>query len=151
VTTEEGGGASRTTEAAAGSSAPTDVSLREFVAVQIAALDRYLGAEVHALRRETNLATNNAEKAIEVAAKEADERLKSHNGLIDQMREQAAAFASRESLENFKGERQRALETFKEDVDKRFGRVERFQAMLVGGMILISFIGIANLVKLWGG
>jgi len=35
--------------------------------------------------------------------------------------------------------------------DTRFGKIERFQAMLAGGLILASFIGIANLIKVWTG
>lgn len=137
--TEEGGGASRTTDPAAGSSAATDVSLREFVAVRIDALDRHLASEITALRRETQLANRNAEKAIEVAADEAKERLAAHNGLIGQMQQQQATFASRESLDDYKDAN-----------DKRFGRLERFQAMQVGGLLLLSAIGVANIVKVWG-
>ena len=147
----EGGGASRTTDPAAGSSAPTDVSLREYISARIESLDRHVTAELAALRRETNAANAAADRAIGVAAEEAKERLAAHNGLIEQMREQAQEFASRESLENFKAERHAALDAFKDEADKRFGRIERFQAMLIGGMLLISFIGIANLVKVWSG
>lgn len=65
------------------------------------------------------------------------------------MRHQAQLFASRESLENFKAERHAALDAFKDEADGRFGRIERFQAMLIGGMLLVSIIGIANLVKVF--
>lgn len=145
----EGGGASRTTDPAAGSSAPTDVSLREYVGSSIAALDRHVTSELAALRRETHAANVAAERALGVAADEAKERLAAHNGLIEQMREQAQQFASREALESFKAERHAALDSFKDEADKRFGRIERFQAMLIGGMLLLSFLGIANLVKVW--
>lgn len=148
---DHGGGASRSTDPALGSSSATDVSLREYVGFRIDALDRHVTAEVAALRRETKAANDNSDKAIEVAAHEAAERLAAHNGLIEQMRQQAQLFASRESLENFKAERHAALDSFKDEADKRFGRIERFQAMLIGGMLLVSFIGIANLVKVWSG
>jgi hypothetical protein len=151
VNEHEGGGASRSTDPAAGSSAATDVSLREFVAVRIEALDRHMTAEIAALRRETDAANQAAARAISVAADEAKERLAAHNGLIEQMRQQATLFASRESLDSFKAERQIVLEAFKDETDKRFGRVERFQAMLIGGLLLVSFVGIANLVKVWTG
>lgn len=148
---DEGGGASRTTEAAAGSSAPTDVSLREYIGVRLDALDRHMMSELNGLRRETKAANEAAERAIQVAKEEAAERLLAHNGLIEQMRQQAQQFASRESLENFKAERHQVLDAFKDEADKRFGRIERFQSMLIGGMLLVSFIGIANLVKVWAG
>lgn len=146
---EEGGGASRSTDPAAGSSAATDVSLREYIGTRIDALDRHVTAELAALRRETHAANQSAERAIQVAAEEAKERLAAHNGLIEQMRHQAQLFASRESLENFKAERHAALDAFKDEADGRFGRIERFQAMLIGGMLLVSIIGIANLVKVF--
>lgn len=147
----EGGGASLTTDPAAGSSAATDVSLREHFGINLAWLDRHLTAEIASLRRETGAAQYAAREAIGVAKDEAAERLLAHNGLIEQMRQLQATFASRESLENFKTERHQALDSFKDEADKRFGRIERFQAMLVGGMILISVIGVANLVKVWTG
>lgn len=137
---DPGGGASRSTDPAAGSSAATDVSLREFVAVTVAALDRHLTAELSALRRETEEANRNAERAVRVAADEASERMTAHNGLIEQMRGQQLMFASREAVEA-----QRVMN------DTRFGRIERFQAMLTGGLLLVSAIGVANLVKVWTG
>ena len=136
----EGGGASRSTGHASGSSAATDVSLREFVNEKINALDRHIIAEIAALRRESETANANAQRAIEVAAQEAKERLIAHNGLIEQMRRQAEHFAPRESMEDHK-----------EVSDKRFGRIERFQASLMGGLFLLSLIGIANIVKVWTG
>lgn len=137
---EPGGGASRSTDPAAGTSSATDVSLREYLGERVTALDRHMTQEINSLRRESELANTNAEKAIKVAADEAKERLVAHNGLIEQMRAQATQFATRE-----------AVEDFKDTNDKRLSRIERFQAMLTGGMILISFIGIANLVKVWTG
>ena len=149
--TDEGGGASRSTDPAAGSSAATDVSLREFVAIRIDALDRHVTSELAALRRETHAANAAAERATAVAADEAKERLVAHNGLIEQMRQQAQMFASRESLDSFKAERQSALDAFKNESDRRLGRVERFQAMLTGGMLLAVFIGSAALIKVFAG
>ena len=146
-----GGGASRSTDPAAGSSAATDVSLREHVTFKIEALDRHLTGELAALRRETTLANNNAEKAIEVAAHEAADRLAAHNGLIEQMRQQAEANQRNQASAAATFAKQETFEEFKDANDSRLGRIERFQAMLSGGMILIGFIGVANLIKVWTG
>ena len=148
---EEGGGASPSTVEAADTSTATDVSLDRFLSRETWWLDRHLTAEISALRRETSTANHTAEKAVEVAAREAAERLTAHNGLIEQMRQQSQTFASRESLEAFKSERHQVLDAFKDECDKRFGRIERFQAMLIGGLLLVSFVGIANLIKVWSG
>jgi len=79
-----------------------------------------------------------AEKAVLVADGESKDRLASHNGLIRQMRDREAEFAS-----------QRGLDDFKESVDRRIGAVEKFQAKITGGLILVGAIGVANLVKVW--
>jgi TolA-binding protein len=137
---DAGGGASRSTDPAAGSSAATDVSLREFLTDKINSLDRYTRAEIEALRRETHQANTNSDKAIEVAAHEAADRLTAHNGLIEQMRNQANTFSKQESYEEFKDAN-----------DKRISRLERVQSMMIGGLLLLSFLGVANLVKIWSG
>ncbi len=140
MTVEGGGGASRSTDPAAGTSQATDVSLREHLGSLIVALDRHMTTELVALRREAGVANENAEKAITVAATEAKERLIAHNGLIDQMQKQQATFSPRESLDDFK-----------EANDHRLSRIERFQAMLTGGILFASAVGLANLVKIWSG
>ena len=159
---DEGGGASRSTDPAAGSSAATDVSLREYLGAQIANLDHHLTAEINSLRRETTLANANSEKAISLAADEANERLKAHNGLIEQMRQQAEAseraaatlansFARQETFSEFKDANDKRIQDLMKANDLRVGRIERFQAMLAGGLILASFIGVANIIKVWTG
>jgi len=110
------------------------------VTERIAALDRHLTHEIASLRRETQAANKAADEAVAVAAREATDRLVAHNGLIEQMRRQSETFATRESLDDFK-----------ETTDKRLSAIERFLYMLTGGMLLLGFIGAANLVKLWGG
>jgi hypothetical protein len=137
---EQGGGASRSTDPAYGSSSGTDVSLREYINQSINSLDRHFTAEVQALRRETESARLASDRAIEVAAHEAAERLAAHNGLIEQMRQQANTFASRESQEDYR-----------KTNDNRLGRIESFQAKLTGGLMILAAIGVANLVKVWTG
>lgn len=148
---EVGGGASESTEPAAGSSTGTDVSLKEFTGredywVQKYSsrenfwLDRYVTAEIQALRRETQAANKNAEQAVAVAAVEATKRLEDHNGLIEQMRTQASHFASREIVDENK-----------KAYISRFERLENFQSKIIGGMVVLGAIGVANLVKLWTG
>jgi len=124
---EVGPGAGRTTDPA------TSV-----VTERIAALDRHLTAEIAALRRETEAANKAAGDAVAVAANEAQERLAAHNGLIEQMRQQASLFATRESFDDFK-----------ESNDKRLKAIESWTARVTGGLVLVGFIGVANLVKIW--
>lgn len=123
------------------------ISLREFLSTNIEALEKHLTHEIAALRRETTQANTNAQQAIEVAADEAKERLKAHNGLLEKMETQAEQFATRESVSTFRD----AFEDRKNVTDERFGRLEKFQYMLTGAIFLVSLVGLANLVKVWSG
>lgn len=135
---DPGGGASRSTDPAAGSSAATDVSLREYLSVTIQSLDRHLTSELAALRRETEMAQENAKEAVGLANVEAKERLSAHNGLIDRMEVLTASFVTRE-----------ILDALKESSEVRLRRIESWQSKITGGLILVSVIGVANLVKIW--
>lgn len=137
---DEGGGASPSTEPAAGTSSATDVSLREFSARNLWWLDRHTTAEIASLRRETNAANANAEKAISVASVESKERLDQHNGLLQKMESQAATFPTRE-----------VIDALMQGLDMRVSRVERLLFMATGGLFLVGLVGIANLVKVWTG
>src|SRR5688572_26785732 len=75
---EEGGGASRSTDPAAGTSSATDVSLREFIEQRFLALEKRLDE-----RRQSDHA------AVKIAKETADAALEAHNQLIRQMRGQA--------------------------------------------------------------
>jgi hypothetical protein len=101
-------------------------------------LDRHLTAELAALRRETETAQGNAKEAVGIATVEAKERLSAHNGLIDRMEVLTASFVTRE-----------ILDALKESNDERVRRVESWQSKITGGLILVSVIGVANLVKIW--
>jgi hypothetical protein len=90
-----------------------------------------------ALRRETETATQNADRAISIAAVEAKERLDQHNGLIGKMEAQSATFVTRE-----------LLDAVRESSDRRIARVERLIFVAMGGIMLLGLIGVANLVKL---
>lgn len=78
VSTDQGGGASRSTDPAFGSSSATDVSLREFIEQRIRDLEAHLNE-----RREGD------RLAVSVAKDTADAVLEAHNQLIRQMRDQA--------------------------------------------------------------
>jgi len=83
--------------------------------------------EIAALRREMEITAVNAERAVSIAARESRERLEAHNGLIEQMRSQAAHYATRE-----------VADIAREQYAKRFDRIERWQSQMTGAMILIS-------------
>lgn len=75
---EEGGGASRSTDPAAGTSSATDVSLREFIDQRFRDLERRLDE-----RRMSDA------QAVVIAKETADAALEAHNQLIRRMEVQA--------------------------------------------------------------
>jgi hypothetical protein len=111
--------------------AESDVPLKEHFEVQLRDLKELLTSEVANLKEATKLAHAQAETAIAKASTEATERLASHNGLIGKMEVQQERFPEREST------------------DRRFAALEDFRSKTVGALALLSFIGVANLVKVW--
>lgn len=111
-----------------------------YLTEKIAGLDRHLTAEIASLRREAKAANVTAERAVKVASDEAKERLSAHNGLIDQMRNQASFYATRETVE-----------TIERHQDEKLENLAKFQAKIIGGLVVVATIGAANFVKLWTG
>lgn len=126
-----------------------NVTLREHFTSTINALDRHLTGEIDGLRRETQQANETAKESAKATSKEAEDRLASHNGLIQQMREQASHFASQESLDEFKNTSEKSLSAFKDTNDTRLKSIEKFQYMISGALAFVAAVGIANLVKVW--
>jgi len=118
--TDEGGGASRSTEPATGSSAPTDVSLREFIDQRFVALEALLNE-----RRRAD------QEAVRVAKETNDAVLEAHNQLIRQMRDQATeaqrqldkltdTYATKENLKTL----ELLIDQRLESIDVRLGSME---------------------------
>lgn len=98
---DPGGGASRSTDPAAGSSAATDVSLRELEAVVTGAMDKFeasqnawlekfLRAEISHLHERTEARFSSLGAGIKVAKDAADATLLVHNDLLKKMENQSA-------------------------------------------------------------
>ena len=112
--TQDGGGASRSTDPAAGTSSATDVSLREYVEMRINAESRRLEQRIDA----SHEAVAKAEDAMTL-------RLEGMNEFRSQIQSERATYATREQ---------------RDDDQKRVGRIEATIAKLVGGLILASFL-----------
>lgn len=67
--------------------------------------------------------------ATSVAKEAAEAALELHNGLIRQMKEQQGTYARQDEVR----------------------RLESWQGRLTGGLVVVSIIGVSNLVKLWTG
>ena len=125
---EEGGGASRSTDPAAGSSAATDVSLREFVMQSMRDLDRHLSNEIKrvedALAAEVELRRARREddmRAVDKAEESMTRRLDAMNELREQLNSQALTFVN---VSEFKAEMDKLetlIERNRQDIDSTRG------------------------------
>ena len=122
---EGGGGASRTTEAAAGSSAPTDVSLREYMELHVRRLADLIDSErnLRLARRQDDLA------AIDKAEQAVNKRLEAMNELRQQITEERSIYMSREAYD-------RASEL----ILTRISALERWQFKIIGALVLVTFL-----------
>ena len=135
---DHGGGASRSTDPAAGTSEATDVSLREvegivtywlekYVTGQISALDRHLTGEIHSLKELLQSQRVSDQQAIKTAFDASQELAAKHNDLIRSQEKKDATYAT------------------KDDVS----RLSDWQTRISGGLAVVSIIAVANLVKVW--
>lgn len=90
-----GGGASESTAPAAGTSAATDVSLREYVELNWRWQARF---EAERDRRYTEVANERAE-ALKVALTAQAEKDLAHNGILDQLKEERAKSVTYQDLD----------------------------------------------------
>jgi hypothetical protein len=126
---DEGGGASRSTDPAAGSSAATDVSLREhFEALR--QCDRELARERMLNLRDIAIVRREGDQfAISTALASAKELAEKHNDLIRSAEKKDETYATKIDLD----------------------RLANIQSKMIGGLIVIAAIGLTNLVRLWTG
>jgi len=126
---EEGGGASLTTEPALGTSTATDVSLDRFLSIEIRWVDRFYQAEIRHVKELLEAQRTADQLAVKIALENQKELSEKHNDLIRS------------------GEKKDETYATKVDVN----RIAKTQAMMVGGLIVVSSIGLTTLVKLFGG
>ena len=72
-------------------------------------------------------------EAIQKAESSLNKRLEGMNEFREQLKDQTATFA------------------IKEQTDERISRIESFQNKLLGGLTLLTVMGISNFMKIWVG
>jgi len=154
---DEGGGASRSTDPAAGTSAATDVSLREFIDQRFIGLEKRLDE-----RRAAD------QSAVLIAKQTADAALEAHNQLIHQMRGQATesqrqldkltdTYATKENLKQL----EILIDQRLESIDTRLGSIESASGSYTGArearraafadlraLIIFGFVVLAGVIGL---
>jgi hypothetical protein len=115
-------------EHAVGASRPMEPQL-EVVKERIAALDRHFTSEFSSLKELLQSQRAADALAVTTALEAAQELAQKHNDLIRQMERKDATYATQVELD----------------------RIATWQARLGGGLLVVGFIGIANLAKIWTG
>jgi len=98
-----GGGASRSTDPAAGSSAATDVSLREYLGSRIDALDRLYKSELAALKELVDAKHEAAQQAVTLALNSQQELAEKHNDLIRHGERKDETYATKTEVGRLEG------------------------------------------------
>ena len=148
---EEGGGASRSTDPAAGSSAATDVSLREYLTALINAVEQRSDQRFESMRVMVETAFSTAQTAIDKAEAATDRRLEGMNEFRDSLSDQASRFVTKEQIDLLVGKIEAEIARNREDLDALAKRIDIRQGQLegskltIGSLITILTIGIASI------
>lgn len=93
------------------------------------------------------IALRNAEEGIKVAKVEAKARLDDHNGILDKMEKLVLTFPNRKEMQVLAEK----IDTKLLGSDEKISALQKWQAKLGGGILVVAFIVSANFVKVWIG
>ncbi len=120
---EEGGGASRTTDPAAGTSTATDVSLREYLTALISAAEKRSDERFEAMKAAVAASFDSSEKAI-LKAEAADKtRFESFNEFNQRIDTILSNTVTRETLDALLEKLESAITRNREDLDALSKRI----------------------------
>lgn len=126
---ENGGGASPSTDFAAGSSTATDISLKEYQLLNTHWLDRFYSAEIRHLKEVGDIHRETSALAVSIALTNQKELADKHNDLIRQGEKKDETYATKEQL----------------------NVIRDWQSKITGALVLIAIVGVGNFIKLWTG
>lgn len=121
---DAGGGASRSTDPAAGTSASTDVSLREHLSDQIAESRRDCREGIAQVEKAIALAQRNAEENIRSALVSIDKRFASVNEFRDALSDLSKTMATSVDLKNLSDRTSERFDLVRDSVDKLNTRMD---------------------------
>ncbi len=132
---EEGGGASRTTNPAAGASTATDVSLREYLTALISAAEKRSDARFDAMKDMVEAAFETSKEAVAKAETSVDKRLEGMNEFRDQLSEQANNFVTKDSLGSLVEKLEVQIDRNREDLDSLSKRIDVREGEIAGSKV----------------
>jgi hypothetical protein len=145
----EGGGASRTTELAAGTSAATDVSLLEHVRVMFLAERELAESRRTSDQKLADAVRAGDVEAVRTAFAAQQELTKAHNGLLRRMELLVETFATKEAVDRRFSTVDEATDKRTDNFDERFKKIEAWQAKVTGAVGIVAAIGLTNFIKVW--
>ncbi len=133
--TEDGGGASRTTNPAAGASTATDVSLREYLTALISAAEKRSDARFDAMKDMVEAAFETSKEAVAKAETSVDKRLEGMNEFRDQLSDQATRFVTNDQLMALADKLEASINRNREDLDGLSKRIDLREGAIAGSRI----------------
>jgi hypothetical protein len=128
----EGGGASRSTDPAAGTSSATDVSLREHLTVLIDSFERRSDERFEAMKQMVDTAFSTAQTAIDKADTATEKRFEGVNEFRAQLSDQATRFVTREVMDALADKLLSQIERNRQDLDALAKRVDLREGQSIG-------------------
>ena len=144
---DEGGGASRSTDPAAGTSAATDVSLREYLMAQIDAAERRADLRFEAMKEQVAAAFASSQRAIDKADEATEKRFEGVNEFRSALSDQATRFVTTETLKALGDKLEAGITRNREDLDALSSRIDLRQGQEVGARLsygnIAALLGVA--------
>lgn len=137
---EEGGGASRSTDPAAGTSAATDVSLREYLVALIDGAERRSDERFRHMKEMVESAFENAQTAITKADTATEKRFEGVNEFRAALSDQATQFVTRDAMNALADKIDTQIEQNRKDLDALARRLDVREGQTQGSRITTGIL-----------
>lgn len=132
---EEGGGASRSTDPAAGTSSATDVSLREYLMAQISAAESRANLRFEAMKEQVEEAFESSQRAIDKADIATEKRFEGVNEFRAALADQATRFVTQETLAALSEKLQASIDRNRDDLTTLATRIDLREGEVTGSRL----------------
>ena len=132
---EEGGGASRTTDPAAGTSAATDVSLREYLIAEIHAAESRSIMRYEAMQAQVEAAFESSQRAIDKADEATEKRFEGVNEFRAALSDQATRFVTNDQLTALGSKLEASISRNREDLETLATRINLREGAISGSRL----------------
>ncbi len=132
---EPGGGASRSTDPAAGTSTATDVSLREYLNAQIRGVEMLSEQRFQSMKEQVAAAFDSSQRAIDKADEATEKRFEGVNEFRAALSDQATRFVTNDQLSALADKLQASIERNREDLDALSKRIDLREGAISGSRL----------------